>query len=386
MPKLKGIKLKCYPTKQQEKLFNQYIGNNRFVWNSFLYLNKLHYENTKTFLFNYDMCNLLPSFKSINDFLNISIAQSLQQELRALDIAIKASFKSKGFPKFKKKVGKNSFHIPERFKISNTKKSILIPKSGYVKCHLPRTLKQEGIRNVTISKENNNWYIALCIKHEPSALPKTNKHVGLDLGTVRLATNQHGRVIKKFEALSLEVRIKTTQRKLQRRQQLASNGKLARNQSKGYMKTKYTLNKLHTKLKNKRLDYLHKESTKLVRRYDTIVIEDLKTSSMTRQVKRTSDGSPRKNVNAKSGLNKSILNQGWGLLINMLDYKCKWYGKTLIKVDPKNTSRKCSSCGFTNKYNRKSQAKFKCLQCGYSANADKNAATNIFNLGFKLVA
>ena len=104
---------------------------------------------------------------------------------------------------------------------------------------------------------------------------------------------------------------------------------------------------------------------------------------MTRQVRENEDGSPRKSVSAKSGLNREILNQSWGQLINMLDYKSKWFNKSMIKVDPHHTSQRCSECGFTHKRNRRSQSEFKCLKCGYELNADHNAAKNIKRLGIR---
>jgi len=102
---------------------------------------------------------------------------------------------------------------------------------------------------------------------------------------------------------------------------------------------------------------------------------------------------PGKNVKAKSGLNKAILDQGWGLFKTMLAYKLSWNGGALLLVPPKNTSRRCPVCGFTHEANRKSQAVFICINCGYAANADINGAVNIKEKGllqyaqaFELVA
>jgi len=104
---------------------------------------------------------------------------------------------------------------------------------------------------------------------------------------------------------------------------------------------------------------------------------------MTRSAKGTID-KPGKMVKQKSGLNRSILKQGWNILLTMLEYKCNWYGKIFIKVDPKFTSQTCSSCGYVSKKNRRSQKSFKCISCGFVRNADRNAAKNILNKGLIL--
>ena len=168
-------------------------------------------------------------------------------------------------------------------------------------------------------------------------------------------------------------KIKTTQKELSRRQKFSNN----------WMKTKSKLGKFHRQLVNKRRDFHHKFSTMLVKRHDLIVVEDLKTSNMTRSSKGTLKN-PGKMVKQKSGLNRSILSQGWYSFIQMLNYKCDWYGKTLIKVNPKFTSQICSSCGYKRKTNRKSQSEFVCGKCNMEMNADVNAARNILNRGLKL--
>ncbi|MGK7917957.1 MAG: RNA-guided endonuclease InsQ/TnpB family protein [Prochloraceae cyanobacterium] len=95
---------------------------------------------------------------------------------------------------------------------------------------------------------------------------------------------------------------------------------------------------------------------------------------------------PGKNLAAKSGLNRSILDQGWYAFEMMLKYKLSWLGGELVLINPKNTSRKCPECGHTDKDNRKTQAKFRCQECGYSENADFVAAKNILAAGHAVLA
>ena len=232
-------------------------------------------------------------------------------------------------------------------------------------------------KNLTIKREGKKWYCSVTLEFNPKPLPKINKQVGIDLGTVRFATGNLGQVKKSFLKIkgvdSLIRKIKTTQRELSRRQKFSNN----------WMKTKSKLGKFHRQLSDKRKDFHHKFSTRLVKSHDLIVVEDLKTSNMTRSAKGTID-KPGKNVKQKSGLNRSILSQGWYSFIQMLNYKCDWYGKTLIKVNPKHTSQICSKCGYKHKWNRKSQSEFVCGKCGMEMNADVNASRNILKRGLRL--
>jgi len=123
----------------------------------------------------------------------------------------------------------------------------------------------------------------------------------------------------------------------------------------------------------------------LVESYDFIAAEDLKVKNMTKSAKGTL-AKPGKNVKAKSGLNRSILSQGWSIFLKMLEYKSDWYGKRLVKVDPRYTSQTCNKCGYVSKKNRKSQAKFVCGSCWLKINADLNAARVILQRGLALVA
>ena len=133
---------------------------------------------------------------------------------------------------------------------------------------------------------------------------------------------------------------------------------------------------MHKRKVDIRNNFLHQVSTLLIKNHDLIVIEDLKIKSMSKSAKGTIEN-PGKNVKAKAGLNRSILNEAWHKFFTYLEYKLKLKGGILIKVDPKHTSQTCIQCGHISKDNRKEQEIFKCVKCGYEANADVNAAQNI---------
>ena len=116
-----------------------------------------------------------------------------------------------------------------------------------------------------------------------------------------------------------------------------------------------------------------------------IACEDLKVANMSKSASGTLENRGR-NVKAKSGLNKSILDQGWGMMIDMLEYKQHWQGGVLIKVNPRYTSQTCSQCQHITKENRQTQAKFECVKCGHKANADVNAAKNILAAGHAVLS
>ena len=375
----KGIKYRIYPTVEQEQQLLQEVGNQRFLWNSFLSKQISLYERKKKFKFYGDMQDyLVYTFKDKHEFLRLGSSKSLQQTLRDLEKALKDCYKlGFGFPKFKEKGKKDSFRVPQSFTVG--RRSITVPKIGIIKINKSCSLNGKP-KNLTISKDiNGKWYVSVCVEFEPKPLKKTDKLIGIDLGTVRLATSSKNHIKKSFKEVKyvreLNRQIKTKQRELSRKELKSSN----------WLKAKATLQKLHLKLRNMRQNRLHKFSTMLVTNFDTIVVEDLKTKNMTRSAKGTLK-KPGKNVKQKSGLNRSILKEGWYILIHMLAYKCDWYGKEFIRVDPKFTSQICSSCGFKSKKNRKSQSKFECQKCGFKINADHNAAKNILTRGLALAA
>ena len=121
----------------------------------------------------------------------------------------------------------------------------------------------------------------------------------------------------------------------------------------------------------------HELTTAMIERYGLIAVEDLNIGNMTRSARGTLE-SPGRNVSQKRGLNRSILEQTWGLILQQLTYKAEWAGRELLLVDPRGTSQRCSSCGIVDADNRDGQ-KYKCAYCGLEIDADLNAAINILD-------
>jgi putative transposase len=149
--------------------------------------------------------------------------------------------------------------------------------------------------------------------------------------------------------------------------------------SKNWLKQKAKITQHHEKIAAARRDTLHKISTEICENQAVIVIEDLKINNMSKTAKL--NPSTRSGVKQKSGLNKSILDQGWGLFFEMLAYKQDWNGGLLIKVPPQHTSQECPRCHHIAKANRLTQADFVCVSCGYENNADIVGAINVLTRG-----
>lgn len=396
--------VKKHKTKQ---LLAQSAGNCRFVYNYFRnriiedYNDYIFCKNSTlanggdinelNFINNFDYnpykkaSAFLPQLKEEFEFLKLSSATSQQMVVNNLAQAF-VDFKSnkKGFVKAKKK-DINSFSFNQNIKIDYINSRIFIPKIGFIRFKKSREILGTPF-NVTITKHCNKWLVSIQTKKPLSTInpidlgfTKDNM-VGIDLGikkiiaiTSNLEFEFQGKTVNTANINTIDV-YKDNYIKLALLQR-----KLAKKQvgSKNFIKNKKKISKLNSHIANIRTDFLHKLSTAIVNKHPYIAVEDLKIKNMSKSAKGTKIKSG-KNVKAKQGLNREILRQGWGIFLTFLEYKLKYnYGVELHKVNPKNTSRKCSQCGYTHKHNRKSQAKFKCLMCGFKCNADDNAALNI---------
>nr|WP_276942344.1 transposase [Ferrimicrobium acidiphilum] len=198
--------------------------------------------------------------------------------------------------------------------------------------------------------------------------------VGIDMGIAITVATSEGKSLKAPKSLTKGQRQR--RRRLQRKLNRQVKG------SNRYRVTKLSIAKLAAKEVDRRKDWIEWTTTDLVRDYDLISLEALKIKNMTKSAKGTKD-KPGKNVKAKSGLNRSILEQGWGLFCQQLTDKATnaVTPVEIIAINPAYTSLRCSECGYTDKKNRDSQALFHCLSCGYTDNADVNAAKNIIAAG-----
>lgn len=358
------------PSASQRTQLSRFAGCCRMVWNKGLELQKKQLDQQKGLLTYTEECAELVGWKKQFPFLQEVHSQPLQQALKNLDRAVKDGLsKVKGFPKFKKKGQKDSFRYPQGTKLDDDK--IYLPKIGWVKFRKSREI--EGVvKNVTVSRNAGKWYVSIQVEMEvPEPVHPQTSTVGIDLGVTKFATLSDGQVFKPVNsAKKLKKQLARQQRTLSRRTKFSANWK----------EQKSKIQRLHSRIANVRNDYLHKASSEISKNHAIVILEDLKVRSMTKSAKGTEEA-PGKNVAAKSGLNRSILDQGWYEFKRQLKYKQEWAGGSVILVDPRNTSQTCSICSHIAVENRKTQAQFQCMSCGYMENADLNAAKNILAAG-----
>jgi putative transposase len=286
-----------------------------------------------------------------------------QEALRNLDVAFKKFLSGRArYPKFKsRKNGIGSFRLCDTIKCD--KKSIQLPKIGRVRIkpgdhgYIPFGRYAQ----ISVSEKVGRWFVSVASTELPEVPNNGKSAVGLDLGIAKLATLSDGTIFENPRAL------KKYQKKLKHLQQDLSRKKKG---SKNRAKAKHKLARAHYRIANLRKDTLHKVTTTITKNHGVVVIEDLQVKNMMK------GGSPQ-----KRGLNQSLSDVAFGEFRRLLEYKGKKYGCAVVAVPAPYTSQRCSSCGHTEKANRKSQSEFMCISCGFEINADLNAAINILVAG-----
>lgn len=371
--------LKTSPT--EEAQLRQIVGNCRFVWNKALNIQKDRLDNKEKTLSYCDLSAFLKQWRSDDetDFLAISSFDSQQQKLRDLDRAFKDFFdksSGNGFPKFKKKGVGDSFRCVGKKQFALCGNKIRIPKVGWIGFRKSREIDGEP-KNATVSLSSGKWYVSVQTEIEiGSPVHPSGKMVGVDMGVAKFATLSNGEVVEPLGSFGkLESKLAMEQRKLSRKKKFSNNWK----------KQKQKIQKIHSKIANARKDFLHKQSTRIANENQVVVMEDLQVSNMSKSAKGSLEN-PGRNVAAKSGLNKSILDQGWYEFKRQIEYKQLWRGGELILVPARYTSQMCSKCGNIDKASRVSQSRFVCVKCSHTQNADLNASLNILAAGHAVIA
>ncbi|WP_328600697.1 RNA-guided endonuclease InsQ/TnpB family protein [Actinomadura physcomitrii] len=245
---------------------------------------------------------------------------------------------------------------------------------GHVRVHRHRPVAGT-IKTISVKREGTRWYVVLScddVPTEPAA--STGTAIGIDMGVASLATTSDGDHVPNPRPLAASARrLSNAQRALDR----TSPGSNRRR------KAARRVAALHAKVRRQRLDHAHKAAIALVREHDVIVHEDLRIANMTRSARGTAEV-PGSKVAQKTGLDRSILDAGWGVFLTVLAHKAESAGRELSAVNPAGTSRSCAACGHSAADNRLSQAVFRCRACGHVAHADVNAAVNILRAGLAL--
>lgn len=379
MKRLQAFKFQLRPGGQQEREMRRFAGACRFVFNRALALQNENHEAGNKYIPYGKMASWLVEWKNATEmqWLKDSPSQPLQQSLKDLERAYKNFFQKRAaFPRFKKRGQNDAFRYPQGVKLDQENSRIFLPKLGWMRYRNSRQVTGV-VKNVTVSQSCGKWYISIQTESEVSTpVHPSASMVGLDAGVAKLATLSDGTV---FEPVNSFQKNQKTLARLQR--QLSRKVKFSNN----WQKQKRKIQRLHSCIANIRRDYLHKVTTTVSKNHAMIVIEDLKVSNMSKSAAGTVS-QPGRNVRAKSGLNRSILDQGWYEMRRQLAYKQLWRGGQVLAVPPAYTSQRCACCGHTAKENRLSQSKFRCQVCGYTANADVNGARNILAAGHAVLA
>ncbi|MEC5319854.1 transposase [Brenneria populi subsp. brevivirga] len=357
----------------------RFAGACRFVFNRALALQNEHHEAGNNSIPYIKMASWLIAWKSAPEtqWLKESPSQPLQQSLKDLERSYKNFFQKRAaFPRFKKRGQNDAFRYPQGVKLDQPNGRISLPKLGWIRYRNSREIVGE-VKNVTVSQSCGKWFVSIQTEYEVAdPVHNAESMVGLDAGVTKLATLSDGTVYQPVNSFKANQRkLAMLQRQLSRKEKFSAN----------WHKQKRKIQRLHAHIANIRRDYLHKVTSEISKNHAMIVIEDLKVSNMSKSAKGTAEQHGR-NVRAKSGFNRSILDQGWYEMRRQLEYKQLWRGGQVLAIPPAYTSQRCACCGHTAKENRLSQSRFECLECGYIENADINGARNILAAGHAVLA
>lgn len=399
----KAFKYRIYPNKKQQEILANFFGSKRFVYNHYLDAQMLRFENKEKLLSYNEMCKDLTSLKQALPWLKEADKCILQNTLKDLSLAYSRYFEmmkqpgyvrysakllkhlkeidrtptiydSCGHPKFKSKKNRYQSYKTSYNKTSNggnikfLGNKIQLPKLGYIRIR-DKQFPQGRILNATISQEpNGHYYCSLCCTDvEIQSLPKTNEKIGIDLGITDFAimSNKDKIANPRFYEQS-EEKLAKLQRELSRKTIGGSN----------WNKSRIKVAKLQKHIQNQRTDFLHKLSTQIVKDYDIICIENLGVQEMQQT---------KLDTNKESQIrHKHIADVSWYEFSRQLEYKCKWYGKELRKIDQYYPSSQiCHICGHNSGKKNVDVRVWKCNCCNNILDRDINAAINILNKGLE---
>lgn len=392
----RSFKYQIRPTAKQLICLDAMLQDHRGLYNAALQERRdAHRHASGTHVRYVDQSAQLKAIRAFDPEQSRWSFSSQQATLRRLDRAFQAFYRrvksgdSPGYPRFK---GANRFDTIDFPKdgdgcrwdsVDNpTQTRVRLQGVGHVKVNLHRPIVGT-VKTISVKREGARWYVILSCDDVPVlALPQTGAVVGVDMGIASFLTTSDGaHILNPRHLAKAAACLVVAQRDLARKKR----------GSRRRRKAVERVANLHRTVRRARLDHAHKVALGLVRDNDLIAVEALRIANMTKRAAPRLDPDragaflPNKQA-AKSGLNKSILDAGWGVFLDVLRAKAESAGRVIVEVPAQNTSRTCSTCGHCAVDNRKAQAAFACVACGYAAHADVNAAINILRAGLVLQA
>jgi len=363
----RAYKFRFYPTDEQRIILAQTFGCVRFVYNWGLHTRSTAYKEHGEKLFYNDLAAMLPDLKKQNPWLANASSVPVQQSLRHLDRAFKNFFEGRArYPTCKKRQNSQSAtYAANAFKWDSHAKELTLAKmDAPLNIHFHRDLpKNAKPSSVTITKDcANRYFVSLLVEEKIKPLPPTANMVGLDLGIKSIVILSTGESIgnPKFFAQDEKKLAKA-----QRRHARAKKG------SKNRQKARLKVARVCARINDRRRDYQHKLSTRIVHENQVICIESLAVKNMVKN----------------HCLAKAISDVGWGEFTRQLEYKSKWYGRTLVKIDRFYPSSKtCHACKHVLDSLTLDIREWVCPQCGVAHDRDTNAALNILAEGLSVAA
>jgi len=377
---LAAFKYELMPSGQQAHNMRRFAGSCRFVFNKALALQKERYESGEKKLGYAGLCKQLTEWRNGADtpWLKDSPIHPAQQALKDLELAYANFFaKRADFPRFKKKGNGDSFRYPDpkQIKLERENGRIFLPKLGWIRYRNSR-LALGALRNVTVSSKGGKWFVSVLMRREVEQPLPHGPSTGIDVGIARFATLSDGTFLAPLNSFKKhEQRLAKYQRRMARKTKFSNNWKKARGR----------VQRIHSSIANARNDFLHKATTQISKNHAMVCIEDLQVRNMSKSASGTLEAPGRK-VAQKKGLNKAILDQGWGEFRRQLEYKTRWNGGEFVAVPAAYTSQTCPCCGHISRENRQTQALFACVSCGYENNADHVGAINVLAAGHAVLA
>ena len=381
------IKVKIYARHTKIEILKQSLGNTRFVWNKLLEMNIEKYKKEKELMFEYEMDREITNMKEEYPFLKQSPAQSLQQIARKLDRSLKLYLKHRkegvGFPRFKKKSRYDGILIfPQGFKFDGNK--LRLPKIGWVRIKDKITKKpewekiKETAKQVWVKEEPDGFYVYIVYEKEKEEKEKNGKIVGIDVGIKSTITMSNGETLSmdKDKIMRLVDKIERLQSIIDKKREI--NKKRGIKYSKRVEELQRKRDRMFKKVKNIKRDFYYKAVNHILNSHEYVVVEDLNLKEL-----KEHEGE-NKVVDRK--VHKYLQYISLGELYRVMDWKAKLFGRVVIKVDPKHTSKTCSRCGYINHDLRLSDRTFICPSCSLKIDRDLNASINILNRGLEHVA